>query len=131
MSIPRIISRAAPSAGAATVDFSGNWKNQLGSTMTLIVNGQKLSGTYQSTVSGGGGTIRGDLVGFVDGDLIAFTVNWTSPASLTSWTGQLVNENGRDVIKTLWLLVQNIPDANEPTGLWQSTFTGSDLFERV
>ncbi len=126
----KTILQAAPSAKAATVNFSGWWKNQLGSKMNLTIQGQSVSGTYSSPVSSGGGTVDGELVGFVDGDLISFVVNWTSPASLTAWTGQLVSENGSDTIKTLWLLVQNVPDANEPTGLWQSTLTGADNFQR-
>lgn len=127
----KMILRAAPSAAAATVDFRGKWKNQLGSVMKLTIAGQNVTGTYTSPVSAGGGTVVGDLVGFVDGDLISFVVNWASPASLTAWTGQLVREGNRDVIKTLWLLVQNVPDASEPTGLWQSTLAGSDSFRRT
>jgi Avidin family len=95
------------------------------------MSGQKITGRYRSPVSSGGGTVDGDLVGWADGDLISFVVNWTSPASLTAWTGQLVAEGGRDVIKTLWLLVQNVPDASEPSGLWQSTLAGADQFWRV
>jgi hypothetical protein len=130
MPTAKMLRRAAPTAGGASVNFSGQWKNQLGSVMDLTISGQSVTGTYSSPVSGGGGTVDGDLVGYVDGDLIAFTVNWTTPASLTAWTGQLVAEGGQDVIRTLWHLVMNIPDANEPTGLWQSTFAGADNFYR-
>lgn len=126
----KTILNAAPSLGA-TIDFSGIWKNQLNSTMTLTMTGQQIMGRYESLVSGGGGSVGGDLTGFVDGDLISFVVNWTTPASLTAWTGQLVADGGVDVIKTLWLLVQNVDDPSEPTGLWKSTLTGTDEFTRV
>ncbi len=126
----KAILQAAPSSGAATVNFSGAWRNQLGSVMILTVAGQRVTGTYSSPVSSDGSSVNGELVGFVDGDLITFVVNWTTPASLTAWTGQLLSTGGRDVIKTLWLLVQNVPDASEPNGLWQSTLTGADDFER-
>jgi len=126
----KAITRAAPSAGA-TIDFSGTWTNQVGSTAVLAMAGQRLTGRYRSPVSGGGGSIDGDITGWAEGDLISFIVNWDTSASLTAWSGQLVAEGGRDVIKTLWLLVQNVPDTNEPTGLWQSTLAGADEFWRV
>ena len=121
---------AAPTGVGLSVDFSGRWANQLGSVMNLRVAGQRVVGDYTSPVSGGGGTVRGELTGFVDGDLISFIVNWEGPASLTAWTGQLVRDDNRDVIKTLWLLVKNVEDSNEPTGLWQSTLAGTDEFTR-
>jgi hypothetical protein len=66
-------------------DFSGRWVNQLSSTMQLTVAGIRVSGIYESAVSGGGGSIRGDLVGFVNGDLIAFVVTWPTAASRPGW----------------------------------------------
>lgn len=126
----KMIAQAAPSLGA-TIDFSGEWQNQLGSIMDLSMSGQSLSGRYKSPVSGDGTSVGGDLVGWVDGDLISFTVNWTTPASLTAWTGQLVDESGRETIKTLWHLVKNIADADEENGLWTSTLTGTDSFWRI
>jgi hypothetical protein len=126
----KMILSAAPGPGAPTVNFSGRWANELGSVMRLTVNGQQVTGDYSRPVSGGGGTVRGDLAGFVDGDLISFVVNWDGPGSLTAWTGQLVRDDNRDTIKTLWLLVMNVEDADEPTGLWQSTLVGTDEFTR-
>jgi len=116
----KVINNAATTQGV-TVNFSGKWRNQLGSTMTIITSGQSITGKYISPVSGGGGTVEGDLVGWTDGDLVSFVVNWAGPASLTAWTGQLVDEGGVETMKTLWQLVQNIQDSNEPTGLWMST----------
>lgn len=116
-----------PSPKAATVDFAGTWKNQMGSTMTLVVNGQSVAGEYTSTDSSSGAQAKGRLVGSIDGDLIAFVVNWDDYFSLTAWNGQLVG----DTLKTLWLLVKDIPDTNEQQKLWQSTNIGADQFTRV
>lgn len=118
---------AAPSVTPAS--FAGAWRNQLGSKMTLAVSGSSVSGRYESAVSSDGGPITGDLVGFVNGDLISFVVNWPS-AAITSWVGQLVNDNGYDVVTTLWQMTMNIPDSAEPTGMWQSIFAGTDRFHR-
>jgi|AAFX01.1.fsa_nt_gi avidin family protein len=116
-------------SAAASLNFAGVWKNQYGSKMTLTVSGSKLTGKYESAVSGGGAPITGDLCGFINGDVIAFTVNWPSPA-ITAWVGQMVNDNGNDVIPTLWQMTMNIADANEPTGMWQSIYAGTDRFHR-
>lgn len=117
---------AAPMGG-----FAGVWRNQYGSTMDLTVNGSSISGTYVSPVSGTGNTVTGSLVGYIADDVIAFVVKWpTSPESFTTWVGQVVDVGGFESIKTLWHLVRNIPDSNEPTGLWLSVLTGSDEFRR-
>ena len=57
------LSHVAPAKAAPSPDFSRTWKNQLGSTMDLKVTGSKVSGKYQSAVSGGGNPIEGDLSG--------------------------------------------------------------------
>lgn len=119
----------ADQAAELHVDFSGRWRNQLGSTMELTVNGSGLTGEYTSAVSGGGGSIIGTLSGYINGDLIAFVVNWPS-AAITAWTGQLTSEGGRDVIKTLWQMTTNVADEDEETGLWASIYAGSDQFRR-
>ena len=127
----KIFANAAPTAGRATVNFAGLWKNDLESMMTLAVDGQKVSGRYASPVSTGGPPVEGDIVGYVDGDLISFVVNWDGPASLTAWTGQLLNDDtDHPSIKTLWHLVMNVADDHEDNGLWKSTFTGADVFTR-
>lgn len=125
----KMIKKAAASKGA-TIDFSGSWTNQLGSTMDLSQKGEQITGTYTSSVSGGGGTVQGDLSGWVDEDLIAFTVNWKGAGSLTAWTGQLAEENKVETITTLWHLVMNVEDDDEDTDLWKSTFAGTDKFTR-
>jgi hypothetical protein len=128
-----VLAKAAKVASGAnppaTPDFSGAWRNQLGSTMQLTVTGTQVSGSYESAVSSGGGTIRGDLTGHVNGDLIAFTVNWPVPA-ITAWVGQLTSDGGNDVITTLWQMTTNVPDNEEPRGLWQSVLAGADRFAR-
>jgi avidin family protein len=40
------------------VDFTGTWKNELGSEMTLVQTDQSLTGKYESVVSGVGGKIK-------------------------------------------------------------------------
>ncbi|PHV51370.1 avidin [Janthinobacterium sp. BJB301] len=107
----------------------GHWKNQMGSTMELQLNGSDLSGTYVSSSSSAGGPIKGPLKGYAAGDRAAFVVMWPG-GSITTWAGQIVNDQKNPTIKTLWHLVTDVPDADEPTKFWQSTLAGADEFTR-
>ncbi|MCA7001459.1 MULTISPECIES: avidin/streptavidin family protein [Dickeya] len=108
------------------VDFSGNWKNELGSTVILQQNNNTLSGTYVSAVSNSGTSTIGDLVGYVDGDLIAFVVHWRDFQAITSWVGQLAPGSSPDTIKTLWQMTSQVNPGNE----WASINAGADDFVR-
>jgi hypothetical protein len=130
MLLPKTIARSAASTGP-TINFSGTWMNELGSTMELIQAGASLTGFYRSAVSGAGDAVVGELAGWADGDLVAFSVNWERTASLTAWTGQLVGVGAAQRLKTMWLLVQNVDDPAEPSGLWNSTLVGADSFRRI
>ncbi|OGB23826.1 MAG: hypothetical protein A3I66_20750 [Burkholderiales bacterium RIFCSPLOWO2_02_FULL_57_36] len=117
--------------GTTPAAWLGRWTNQIGSTMDLEINGSDVSGLYTSSTSGigHGGEIKGQLKGYVADDLISFTVLWPG-GSITAWTGQLVGDDVAPTIKTLWHLVTDIPDADEPTRLWTSTLAGADDFKR-
>lgn len=72
-----------------------------------------MAGTYVSDNSlGGGDAVKGKLKGYVAGDVISFTVLWPG-GSITSWVGQMVDDKDAPRIKTLWLLVTDIPYAKE------------------
>lgn len=122
MKVEHTLQRAKAGTGA-TVDFSGDWKNELASSMTVVQNGSAVSGTYTSAVSGGGASTSGDLTGYVDGDLIAFVVHWRDFQAITSWVGQL--EGGS--LKTLWQMTKQVAVGEE----WASINAGSDVFVRV
>ena len=114
-------------------DFEGTWYNQHGSEMLLRVESNgKLTGKYKTKVGAPGDEEEFDLSGFVSDDLIAFTVNFGKYGSLTSWAGQMTEENGADRrIDTLWHLSQNIKDTEEPEKLWASILSGCDVFQRT
>jgi hypothetical protein len=122
---------AEVSPNALTVfDPSGPWVNEMGSTMQVAVNAGVLSGTYTSAQSGGGGSVSGPLQGFLGGDLLAFQVQWPG-GSITAWVGHLfVDSGGHEEIKTLWHLVTEIPNPDDPNDFWQSVLAGSDIFTR-
>jgi hypothetical protein len=113
----------------AASGFGGKWVNELNSVMNLTVTGTDLSGTYTSQVSGDGGAVTGELSGYINGNLISFIVNWPT-AALTAWVGQMVSENGEDVLETLWQMTTKIPDPGNPSELWESVLAGADRFHR-
>src|SRR5438876_11195912 len=79
-------------------------------------------------VSGTGQTVSGPLTDLVADDIISVSVLWpTTPESITSWVGQIIDVNGVPTLGTLWHLVQNIPDAKEATELWTTVLAGSDV----
>jgi Avidin family len=117
------------SAPSSQIDFSGQWKNELGSSMVLSIEGSQVTGTYLSAVSAGDGPVEAPLYGSVTGDLISFSVNWGN--SITSWVGHGIRENDQDGIVTLWHLVAAIPDETNPQSQWKTVYAGADSFTRI
>ena len=88
-------------------------------------------GEIHQRCSGEGGTVSGPITGYVAGDVIAFSVLWPgATASITSWVGQLVTENGEQTLDTLWHLILDVPDAQDPSSIWTTIYAGADSFKR-
>jgi hypothetical protein len=108
-------------------DFSGRWRNELGSTMQLKVRRSQVSGWYKTATSSGGGPLpRHPLSGYVDGNLIAFAVNWKEKAAITAWVGQLTDKH---TLFTLWQMTMQVSDPSKE--VWESILAGSDTFNRA
>lgn len=114
-------------------NFDGRWTNKLGSSMELEVdqNSGMVSGEYRTAVGEPEPGESFSITGFVQGDLLAFCVNFAEHSSLAAWTGQATSDNGQEVIRTLWHLANDVEDPLEPMNLWGSTRTGSDEFRRA
>lgn len=128
-----LLLRASPESAdgtkATAPSFDGIWVNELRSTMDLKVTANAIAGIYTSAVSANGSPVVGRLVGFVNGDLISFVVTWPVGA-ITAWVGQLLDKAGQPELFTLWQMTTNIPDAQEPEGMWASVYAGTDTFRR-
>lgn len=99
---------------------TATWKNELGSTATLKVDGSgNVTGTYKD---GSGSGASGPLVGFCNQSGIAFTVGWTGLKTITSWTGTY--DSSTKKITTLWYLV------NGGSSAWNNTNAGTDTFKQ-
>ncbi len=116
------------------MDLNGTWYNELGSSMTLVISGNSITGTYQTAVGNASGLY--DLVGQTDTDndssqAIGFVVVWQnqygSSDSVTAWSGQYQVVNGVDTIVTTWLLTQE----TDPSEDWSSTLINKDVFTKT
>ena len=115
--------RATKGTGKS-IDFSGVWVNELNSTMTLKQTSSQLSGEYASAVSSDGTSTKGDLLGFVDGDLLSVTVHWRDFQAITAWVGQLATDQA--TLHTLWQMTKQVGAGEE----WASINAGADTFSR-
>jgi hypothetical protein len=113
-----------------TVNFAGIWKNELGSQMDLAINGTQVTGTYSTAVGGPNPTDKFPVIGFVNGDIIGFTVNWGDEGSITCWVGEFITKAGVEKIETMWHLVENVDRTGQTNNAWAAFLAGSDTFTR-
>jgi Avidin family len=124
------LAKSAAPAGLSDYDFSGTWRNDLGSTMELDVQSGLANGTYSGPASGAGAPITGKIKGFAKADILALVIRWNIPSpSMTTWVGQAERKGG-DRLRALWHLAHETPDQDEPRELWTSILSGTDLFRR-
>ena len=119
------------------MSVAGNWYNELGSMMSLHVDGLSITGTYQTGVGDAEGIYQ--LTGSVDingdpsgrGQAIGWVVVWVNlygnSHSVTTWSGQYQIIDGVDEIETLWLLTSETPSSSD----WASTLVNKDTFTRT
>lgn len=115
------------------MDLTGQWYNELGSTMNLTVSGNMISGEYFSAVGEAQGPYP--LVGYFDASdenpTLGFTVAWQNDQevahSVTTWCGQAMTIGGNEYITAMWLLATSAAQADQ----WQSTMVGQDSFSRT
>jgi hypothetical protein len=75
---------------------SGLWQTEGGSPLELIYSNGTLTGSYCSCHGQPQPDATFPIVGFVNGDLVAFACSWGPYKSGTSWSGRYGVENGRE-----------------------------------
>jgi hypothetical protein len=95
--------------------------------MNLVQAGEAVTGVYESAVSGGGVTTKGDIQGYVDGTLISFVVHWRDFQAITAWVGRMRGAGQAATIETLWQMIKQVPAGDE----WESINAGTDTFSRT
>ncbi|NXD25576.1 AVID protein, partial [Spelaeornis formosus] len=114
---------------AKKCNMRGQWVNDLGSRMTITnINSEGgFTGNYLTAVSATSNDIK---VSPLHGSqhkgpnqkgqpTFGFTVNWSFSDSITVFTGQcFVDDNGKEVLKTMWLLRSHEDDIKND---WKAT----------
>lgn len=111
--------------------FDGQWINDRNSAVVFEAEDGLLSGFYQTALGEPDKSKKFPLTGFVEGDQITFTVNFKGYGSLTSWTGQLTEDETGPYIRTLWNLTRDIADEKEAEDMWNSITSGASDFRRA
>lgn len=115
---------------AATAhELDGIWINEAGSAVALTVEADgSLTGFYQTELGQPDAETRFPLTGWVQGDVIAFSVRFTGFGSITSWSGQLSEDAEGAFIRTLWQHTRDIAEEAEAEDLWRSITAGAATF---
>ncbi|NWS08084.1 AVID protein, partial [Motacilla alba] len=118
----------AHSLAVKKCSLTGQWRNDLGSNMTILEvkeNGD-FTGKYLTAVSASPLKIKeSPILGSQrttnekKDPTFGFTVHWNFTDSITVFTGQcFVDEHGKEVLKTMWLLRSH---AEQPIDDWKAT----------
>ena len=113
-------------------DLNGLWINEAGSAVEILVaEDGSLSGVYRTELGKPAADDQFDLTGWAQGDVIAFPVNFIGFGSITSWSGQLSEDEDGRFIRTLWQHTRNIAEDDESDDLWRSITAGAATFRRT
>lgn len=108
--------------------LSGDWYNELGSKMTLQLDGEHVTGYYYTAVGDAEGIYhlagRANRNNTVLGFAVAWQNEYGDSESATSWSGEY--HEADDVIVTTWLLTSQTDEPDD----WKSTLVGKDTFQR-
>lgn len=112
-------------------DVSGKWYNELGSQMEIFQSADgELKGVYVNSAPGSTDKDAESLIGSLGKGVpatLGFVVNFEDGLYTTSWSGQYRNDEGKEVLKTTWLMTTNVKDSTE---YWESANVGQDRFTR-
>ena len=114
---------------ATAHELDGIWINEAGSAVALTVEADgSLTGFYHTELGQPDAETRFPLTGWVQGDVIAFSVRFTGFGSITSWSGQLSEDAEGAFIRTLWQHTRDIAEEAEAEDLWRSITAGAAAF---
>lgn len=109
--------------------LTGTWRNQLGSELRLVADGDGgLRGGFRNAA--GVAEDYHDVVGTYDPtphhdiNVLAFVVKWQAAHSVTAWSGRLHTQDG--TIAATWVMASGTAPCDE----WRGSFIGHDVFRR-
>ncbi|XP_056369317.1 avidin-like [Oenanthe melanoleuca] len=128
----------APGLSVTKCTLTGDWKNDLGSNMSIseVKENGDFTGTYKTSVSAHPNKIiPSPLLGSqhlpdqLKQPTFGFTVHWNFTKTVSVFTGQcFVDGEGKEVLKTMWLWRSH---DNKIKDNWNATVVGYNIFERL
>ena len=99
---------------------SGVWQGEIGSCFRLSIDGNQVSGTFQTIHGSPDHSEVFPVTGFTDGEFIGFVVLWKGHSSVTSWAGRLCVDDKGEHIRSNWNLVRKYldKDKTQETEFW-------------
>jgi hypothetical protein len=112
--------------------IAGRWRSRLGSTMELRVTADhRIEGTFHTAVGMIDPTQAFHIVGYAEGDALAFCVDFGHRGSVAAWAGHHVADDEGDRLITQWHLTQPVRHPHGEADIWGALLAGSDEFRRV
>ena len=119
-------------------ELAGVWRNEAGSELVIEVDARRVSGRFRNAAGDARARDGYPVRGWLNGDLLAFCVDWGSPGndeakaldSVSCWVGQHTRDDEGEAIRTQWLIERNVADPDEAEKLWGAVLTGADLFRK-
>jgi hypothetical protein len=119
-------SRRRPSA------IAGRWRNRLGSTMEIEVDeDHRIHGHFHTAVGLLDPSHPFPVVGFAEGDSVAFSVDFGRRGAVASWAGFHIDDDDGERLVTMWHLTQPVRHPHSEADVWGALLAGSDEFTRT
>jgi hypothetical protein len=111
--------------------LAGRWRSRLGSTMELkVTDDHRIEGTFHTAVGMLDPSNAYQVVGFAEGDALAFCVDFGRRGSVAAWSGFHLEDDGGDRLVTQWHLTQPVRHPHSEADVWGALLAGSDEFRR-
>ena len=115
------------------MELGGAWENQNGSILRIDTAGDgTFTGSFESTRGRAAPGKRYPVQGIVNGELVAFAVNFADGNANLHSIGNFSGRLQGDVLHTVWVLARAFEDAerSKPTRPWNTFLVNADRFVR-
>ena len=110
------------------INLNGKWRNQYNSEMNLAVDGNVVSGTFQTAIGQPNFDEQFEISGKINNNVIAFMVDFGTYGSLACWTGRFEMDDMGPVIHTMWHLSQS--EGGDEEQMAKAILTGVGTFRK-
>ena len=110
------------------INLNGFWQNKHDSEMNLKIDGENITGTFQTKIGVPNFEEKFEVIGRLKDNLIAFIVDFSKYGSLGCWTGQIEIDDIGVVIHSMYHLSQT--DGKSEDKVPKAILTGVGTFRK-